>query len=229
MLTHSPKDRKHPGDEKFRVSTQQPKKRRHANIPRSGASVQCILDTDSQPLHWKQQTTMWWSEFALPPRPFGKADRFVRTNLCRMWQEVSHCVCGMRWRNASTSNQETKRRESHSNSLLLSCHHHNTSFFGLSKTDVSINGTKLRKWAFPLPRKMAKHRKAVLHILQPRSIPLHPPRKQPAAQQEQLTITADDDNPIDCSRAIWQCCHHGRCQLAHVHALIDLMLLIAWN
>ena len=39
MLTHSPKDRKYPGDEKFRVSTQQPKIRRHANVPRPGASV----------------------------------------------------------------------------------------------------------------------------------------------------------------------------------------------
>jgi len=72
-----------------------------------------------------------------------------------------------------------------------------------------INGTKFREWAFPLPRKMAKHRKDVLHILQPRTIPLNPPREQlavqqeqPVSQQEHPTITANDDNPIDYRRVI---------------------------
>jgi len=42
MLKCNPTERKHPCDEKFRVATQQPKKRRHANVSRwlhSKASV----------------------------------------------------------------------------------------------------------------------------------------------------------------------------------------------
>jgi len=62
-------------------------------------------------------------------------------------------------------------------------HHHNTAFFGLSKRDAPVTGTRIKDWNFPSQSRIASHRKDVMHLLQPRAIALLPttPRMPPAA------------------------------------------------
>jgi len=60
-------------------------------------------------------------------------------------------------------------------------HHHNTSFFGLSKKDAPLAGTRIKDWTFPTQTKMDRHRNDIHKILEPRVISLPPitPRPQP--------------------------------------------------
>ena len=94
-------------------------------------------------------------------------------------------------------------------------HHHNTSFFGLSKRDATVNGTRTKDWKFPSPNRISNHRKDILCLLQPRAIALPPvtpraatPRAASATGPAVMpAVAANDPNatldpPIDMNRVI---------------------------
>jgi len=121
-------------------------------------------------------------------------------------------LCGL-WRyHASLSLEAIKKGAA----IGIPCfyHHHNTSFFGLSKCDAPVAGTRVKDWMFPSPHRIANHRKDVLHILQPRAIALPPttprvnaatppaPSAQPAQQAAPSTAVQQYEPPIDMDRVI---------------------------
>jgi len=99
-------------------------------------------------------------------------------------------------------------------SMPCFCHHHNTSFFGPSKRDAPVAGTRIKDWLFPSAQQIVNHRNDVLHILQPRAIALPPttprvtatppvPRAQPAQQAAPHQAAAVQlEPPIDMNRVI---------------------------
>ena len=226
MIQCNPTDRKYPGDEKFRVSTQQPKKRRFANVTRQLNPSDASVEAESS----GSSTTS-----KLTRGHFTKNTKRLCGDLTFLYRHVksvkptdsSGCicvVCGKRCYQVCTACGEAMHRFStkeRTQREVVPCfyHHHNTSFFGLSKKDAPVNGTKTKEWCFPSPNKMARHRRDVQRILQPRAIPTHPTATRVAPTTTRVAATSvattavetaatqptqqpDDGVPIDYRRVI---------------------------
>jgi len=216
MLLYSPQDRKYPGDEKFRISTRQPKnKRAHANASRKNASSASASVNTAE------------STCTLTRESFGKNAKQLCGDLTSLYRHIESVkptdssgricvVCGKRCYSVCVACGEAMHRfpKKNDNEGAVPCfyHHHNTSFFGLSKRDAPVAGTRIKDWTFPSSHRMANHRKDVLHILQPRAIALPPtrPRISPAtprmmtaaAEATQTTQPDRSEPPVDMNRVI---------------------------
>jgi len=195
MLQYSPQDRKCPGDEKFRVSTRQPKsKRKHANVASkknvasASTSVQTAVTTCSN----------------LTRESFGNNTKPLCGDLTMLHKHVESVkatdscgricvVCGKRCYSVCVACGDAMHRfpskpSKKGAAIGMPCfyHHHNTSFFGLSKRGAPVAGTRVKDWTFPSPHRIANHRKDVLHILQPRAIALPPTTPRVNTVQQHL-------------------------------------------
>ena len=189
MLSYSPQERKCPGNEKFRVSTRQPKsKRKHANVTstKNASSASVNAAESSQ------------STCALTQEAFGNNSKRLCGDLTSLHRHVESVkptdssgrmcvVCGKRCYSACVACGEAMHRFSKKTDDLgaVPCfyHHHNATFFGLSKHDAPVAGTRIKDWSFPSQSRIATHKKDVMRLLQPRAIALPPttPRMPPAA------------------------------------------------
>ena len=212
MLHYNPTQRKYPGDEKFRVATQQPKKRRHVNVSRrltnpteesqatdSASSAASVLTRD----HFRNNTKRLCGDLTFLYRhvqsvkPTDSSGR-----IC--------VVCGLRCYSVCTACGEAMHRfppKNNKKKEAIPCfyHHHNTSFFGLSKRDASASGTKSKEWSFPSPNKMERHREDVQRILQPRAIPTNPTTPAPVAAitaVQPTPATPQEERPFNMDHVI---------------------------
>ena len=221
MIQCNPTDRKYPGDEKFRVSTQQPKKRRFANVTRQLNSSDASVAAESS----GNSTTS-----NLTRDHFTKNTKRLCGDLTFLYRHVQSVkptdssgricvVCGKRCYQVCTACGEAMHRFStkeRNQGEVVPCfhHYHNTSFYGLSRRDAPVSGAKTKEWCFPSPNEMARHRRDVQRILQPRAIPTHPatPREAATSVATTAAVTAatqptqqpadDNPNPIDYNRVI---------------------------
>lgn len=211
MLSYTPQERKYPGDEKFRLATQQAKKKRkhHANVSSERNSSAGSVSTNS--------TCPTRESFVTnSKRLCGDL-----TLLCRHIQSVKPTdssgricvVCGKRCYSICTACGDpmhrlpTKKKVGDTVETPCFYHHHNTSIFGLSKRDAKNTGTRVKDWSFPNAQTIAKHRQDVLCLLQPRAIALPPttPRLPPASAPAAAAVDTPqrgEEPPIDHSRVI---------------------------
>jgi len=177
MLSYSPQDRKYPGDEKFRVATQQPRKRRkHTNVSEinssatsattavsTGTSVSrdCIIANRKRLCG--DLTVLYSHVQSVKPTDSSGRICVVCGKRC-----YSICVVCGEAMHRFTSKKDT------AGTVPCFYHYHNTSFFGLSKRDATVNGTRTKDWKFPSPNRISNHRKDILCLLQPRAIALPP-------------------------------------------------------
>jgi len=185
MLSYSPQHRKYPGDEKFRLYTRQPKaKRRHANIS-------SISDRNSSASSLATATS---THTNLTREVFNNNKKRLCGDLSALYCHVASIkptdssgricvVCGKRCYTVCVACGEAMHRYPKKGTNDVPCfyHHHNTSFFGLSKKDATLAGTRIKDWAFPTQTKMDRHRSDIHKTLEPRVISLPPitPRPQP--------------------------------------------------
>jgi len=188
MIHYRPQKRAYPGDEHFRVSTQQHKKRRLMSSLSSGShSVQsrssspantCPLsradfsrENDVTSRLCGDLTPLYNHLEACVPIPNGGS------KICVLCGEKCYWVCmeckgpdGKR----GVAMHKNPKKEGTQLGAKVTCfyHHHNTAFFGLAKNDHRLLGVQRKKdWSFPTKEKMSKHRSAVERILQPAPTP----------------------------------------------------------
>lgn len=216
MVLYSPLDRKYPGDEKFRVATRQPKKKRKfANVASEiNSSAASAATTTSN------RTTITREGIVAQHKRLCGDLTFLYAHVQSVKPTDSSgricVVCGKRCYSVCVSCGEAMHRFPSKKSTEVPCfyHHHNTSFFGLSKRDATTAGTRIKDWTFPSPNRMGNHRKDILCLLQPRAIALPPqtPRAAPVTRAVSApvvvpaTATNDLDDsalpPIDMNRVI---------------------------
>jgi len=191
MMEYSPTNRKYPGDEKFRVSTQQHKARR---------ALQTSLSSSSN-------GTMTSNAGNLSKQDFDNNQKRLCGDLTPLYPHIEHCVpipnkghkvcvvCGeMAYHvcmecvgpdgNKGVALHVKAGGKHTANKTSTPCffHYHNTSFFGLAKNDHCLIGKRKRDYSFPTEEEMIEHRKITKNILQPRVVPLPtaPKAKTPA-------------------------------------------------
>lgn len=179
MLSYSPKNRRYPGDEKFRTSTQQHRRIRKKSSF-SNATVGSARSNAST-----TSTGMTREDFigAPPTRLCGDLSK-----LCDHYRSIKPIpnkgrkVCVVCGDNAYHLCMECRgpdgklgvalhpfvKKEAPEDSCPCFLHHHNTSFYGLSKNDHRLNQNKRKAdWSFPTSSDRRRHAKEVRRILRP--------------------------------------------------------------
>jgi len=208
MLLCFPKDRKHPGDEKFWTATQEPKKKRklgnvssERNSSAGSAATNTTTGTNLTRDNFVTNVKRLCGDLASLCRHASSAKPTDSSGrMCVVCGKCCYSFCSAC--GEAMCRYPTKK----STTTATPCfyHHHDTSFFGSSKQDASVSGTRVKDWTFPSAEQMANHQKDVLCLLQPRAIAL-PPRtpRPPAMARRQIapavrptaTSTAVVDTP----------------------------------
>lgn len=178
MLLYTPKDRKYPGDEQFRVSTRQHKDRRPPAGLSSGRSITSLRSETNQP---------GASGLPIKKKDFQSIEAMSRHcgDLTPLYPHVEHCisirnggkktcvVCGEQAYHvcmACTGPDGKKGVALHRFARAgkpVACfyHHHNTHFFGLARNDHKLLGKRKRDWHFPTQEEIKSHAKKIRHVL----------------------------------------------------------------
>ena len=182
MVEYDPQQRKYPGDEKFRLATQQHKRRRlstsfsSASIltqPSNGGYASGLKREDFRKSH--QDGTRLCGDLTLlynhidsvKPIPNGGG------KICVVCGEKCYFICaecvGPDGKLGVSMHRNAKKEGINAGSKI-SCfyHYHNTAFFGLAKNDHKLVGIIRKKdWKFPTETTMASHRREIQRLLQP--------------------------------------------------------------
>jgi len=160
----------------------------------------------------QHEAFVWRSDLLAQTCAVGKANGFLGTNLCGVWEQMSLCLhmCGK-----ATHRFCPKEMNENKESIPCFCHHHNTFFYGSSKRHASASCTKQKEWSFPSPNKMERHQQDVQRLLQPRAMPAHPTTSRLAATSSAAVPTVrqvlqaaaapqhQEGPPIDMDCVIW--------------------------
>ena len=177
MLQYSPKNRKYPGDEKFRESTQQSVKHRRQPFSSSSASVSTATSNGVT------REAFFGSSERLCGDLTGLADHLRSIKVIPNKNKKKCVVCGlnayhicMKCVGPDGKKGVAMHRGVKEDGDKVPCaiHHHNTAFFGLSRNDHRLvaGGKRKKDWAFPSNQEMAEHAKEVKRVLQP--VNIHP-------------------------------------------------------
>jgi len=166
MLHCSPKDLKHPGDEKMRASTQQPKKNRpkpsHASSS-SSSSVRTRLSTSTgmneEKLSEAGDRLCGFLDDALVHERSMEKLPGKSHQVCRCCGKAAYHVCTACPGRPALHIHTPKDRK---NSCFL--HYHNTSTFGQWKEDFKITGNRRRKWKYPDDASLENSRKEIKNL-----------------------------------------------------------------
>jgi hypothetical protein len=166
MLGYSPKQRKYPGDEKFRVSTSQPKSQRSPfnspvstapRVPRSAASVATSATS------------------GVTSDDVKKADKRLCGNLCQLLQHVDSVaplpngskrvcsVCGVKCGymcgkcKVPLHYYDYNPKEKGAETVHCFLQYHNTNYYGLAKKDRTLVGVKHKDFTLPDIIRMNEH------------------------------------------------------------------------
>ena len=181
MIEYDPQQRKYPGDEKFRMSTQQHKRRRlsmsfsSATVLAKSSNEYCsgLKREDFRRTHQTGSrlcgnlTLLYNHIDSVKPIPNGGG------KICVVCGEKCYFLCtecvGPDGKQGVAMHRNVKK-DGINAGCKISCfyHHHNTAFFGLAKNDHKLIGILRKKdWQFPSEATMASHRREVQNILQP--------------------------------------------------------------
>lgn len=184
MIQYSPQQRKYVGDEKFRVYTQQHKKRclvsSFLSSARSTTTSASTVSLDYQSGLTKADFTGFSSS-----RLCGDLTKLVAhvdsvealpnkaSKICVVCGDRCYFVCnagiGPDGKKGVAMHRFPKKDGINVGNRCCFYHHHNTSFFGLGKNEHKLVGIKRKKeWTFPTREKLSDHREEVLNLLQPK-------------------------------------------------------------
>jgi hypothetical protein len=171
MLQYSPKNRKYPGDEKFRVSTSQPKSQRMftspistaPRLPRSAASVASATS-------------------GVTADDVKKAEKRLCGDLCLLLQHVDSvvplpngskrvcAVCGVKCKYLCGNCKvpihfyDYNPKEQGAKTVHCFLQYHNTAYYGLAKADRTLVGVKRKDFTVPDEQRINEHSEAMLRL-----------------------------------------------------------------
>lgn len=183
MLQYSPKHRKYPGDEQFRVSTRQHKDRRPPSGLSSARSVASSAATNGR----TSDSGSTSGGLLIKKKHFQSEESLSRHcgDLTPLYPHVEQCisirnggkktcvVCGEQAYHvcmACIGPDGKKGVAMHRfarKGKPVSCfyHHHNSHFFGLARNDHKLLGIRKRDWTYPTEEVIQSHAKKIRHVL----------------------------------------------------------------
>ncbi|KAL3936788.1 MAG: hypothetical protein SGARI_002405 [Bacillariaceae sp.] len=181
MLQYTPENRRYPGDEHFRVCTQQNRKKRGPNRSlslssgsvRTCTSAASLSRSDFLAKHISHRLCGDLTKLSAHLRSIKPLPN-KQKKICVVCGKHAYHVCMLcvgpdNKKGVAMHPQPAK--EGKGNPVACSIHHHNTAFFGLAKNDHDVNDGVKRKrdWSFPSEKDMETHARAVKQVLQPDS------------------------------------------------------------
>ena len=174
MLEYDPKDRKYPGDEKFRESTQQAVRERR---PNSGtASVASATSTGVARESFFESSERLCGDLSHLAAHIRSIKVIPKKNKrkCVVCGKNAYHLCmkciGPEGKPGVPMHRVVVGNEGDGDAVPCVIHHHNTAFFGLCKNGHRLGGKRKKDWEFPSAQEIREHAKEVKRVLQPPTV-----------------------------------------------------------
>ena len=198
MLAYSPRNRKYPGDENFRTSTQEHVNRRKSSVPmpsvsarRAGTSVSSSTSSVASGITMEDfnnanarlcgnLTPLYCHLTSVATLPNN------RTRICAVCGGGTSQICLKCTNPVNKEIGVPLHKHSRDGNVPCFFHYHNTEFFGLAKNDYWLTGKRKRDWrGMPSIEDRSEHGRFV-RLLHERGRPLSAPPRAASRQQAPL-------------------------------------------
>jgi hypothetical protein len=205
MLKYTPKDRKYPGDECYRVSTRQHKDRRPREATlsscHSNATTSSSRNSDGsfsmKRNDFKSTTALSRSCGDLTPLHSHLLNLHAIPNgghkTCVVCGEQAYQVC-MECIGPDGKRGVAMHKFAREN-MPVPCfyQHHNTSFYGLGKSECKLVNKRKKDWVYPTQIEIKEHARNVRHLLTA-NVPLPCSNSQATSLQKRTRVVDNGDN-----------------------------------